>query len=558
MTEPDNSRDAVGRSEWLLVALITLVGGAVRFYAVGREGLSHYDEGVYVLWAMGLEFPAKELFAPPLFPLLLRAVFALFGPSDLVAQATNAFIGTVTLPLVWGVSRRWFGRLAGLSALVLATGSGLHVAFSRTALTDVSFTFWFVLAGWLASELARRSEPGPGARPIWPLAVALGLAAGAAINTKYNGLLTLAIAAAPFIADAARGRVNRRLAVGLALAAVVAAAMYLPWFLHVNRSVDGGYSGLLRHHRGYSTGLSNFPQNLGTLMLGHSYLTYFTGRDLRFLVAGLIGVLGLVRACRLGLSVQSRALAALGGAAVGLALSCPVGWLAGLVFAGIELRNRSSWGAVMFAWLGVFMVLTPMYRPYARLLLPMEAASWIAGGGIVAALAAVATRTDTAWCLTGWATVLAAGVAGGAFVLPLGLPQPSHNGADCLARAATRVAQSIPDTGLVASFVRPPALFYVAHKHVRPVADLDWLGRPAQANEPQYLLIDEAILRDNPQAARRVEAARGILRQVTSVPYAPSAVVLLDDAGTELDQLRPSYSLTLYRIDRGAVSRETR
>jgi 4-amino-4-deoxy-L-arabinose transferase-like glycosyltransferase len=554
VTDPDNSRDSVGRTEWLLVAVITIVGGVLRFYGLGDEGLSHYDEGVYVLWAMGLDFPAKELFAPPLFPLVLRAVFALFGPSDLLAQAVSALVGTATLPLVWRVGRRWFGQLAGLCVLSLAASSGLHVAFSRTALTDVSFTFWFVLAVWLASELVRRSsEPTGAAKSVWAPAVALGLAAGAAMNTKYNGLLTLAVSSVPFLLEAACGRVNRRLASGLLVAALVAAAMYVPWVVHVSRTVDGGYAGLLRHHRGYSTSLSTWPQNLSTLMLGHAYLST---RAFQGVAAATLTVGGWVLAYRQGLAAEYRALAALGGFALGYALTGPAAWLVGLVFVGIELRNRRTCGVLLFVWLGVFLILTPMYRPYARLLLPLEAATWIACGGFVASLVHAERKNLSLLYWPASATALAV-FAGWLTAMSVSLQQPSRK-LGRLAGAAAAIAQSIPDRTRVATFVRPPALFYVAHKPVEPVADLDWLARPGARGEPKYLLIDEALLRDNPQAARRTAESRGMLRELRHVLYSPSAVVRLDDAGAGLEQITPDYSLRLYHIDRDAVSRETR
>jgi 4-amino-4-deoxy-L-arabinose transferase-like glycosyltransferase len=552
VSESEIPHEAVCRTELWLVAAIICVGGVLRFHSIGSEGLSHYDEGVYVLWAMGLEFPAKELFAPPLFPLVLRAVFALVGSGDFAAQAANALIGTATLPLVWWIGRRWFGRQAGFCSLILAACSGLHVAFSRTALTDVSFTFWFALAVWASSELTRRSGSAAGAQTTWPWAISLGLAAGAAVNTKYNGLLALPIAAAPFVVNLACGRVNQRLAVGLAAAAGVAVLMYAPWFLHVSRVVEGGYPGLLRHHRGYSTGVLNWPQNLGSLMLSQGYLNNLT---LRCLAAGMLAACGIAWAIRERLGLRSTPLAAGAGLAAGLALSCPAVWPIGLVFAAIEMRNRRAAGVLLFAWLGVFLVLTPMYRPYARLLLPLEAASWIASGAIMAAVVRVDPTAGGVRLSVGWAVTLSVGLVLWSCVPSREPATPTRDAAMDLARAAAAVAQAIPDHSDTASFVRPPVLFYVAHKRVRPVADLEWLARPGQSNEPHYLLVDQALLQDNPHAASRAAEARRILREVTRSSYRPSAVVLLDDTGT--GQTARNYLLTLYRIERVAVSRET-
>src|SRR5262245_16304387 len=204
-----NSKMSGHETTWLV--MLTLAAGLLRWLHLEQSSLSHFDEGVYALWGLAGDYPSKEFFAPPLFPWLIRAISVVMGPSDLVPQLLSALFGAATVPAVWWISRRCFGPTAAVASASMATFSGLHIAFSRLALTDSTFTFWFVLSvGLIAQALGINCQSNGGSqngadsstttrgtgndRSAWVFAIAAGVSAGAALNTKYNGLLVLAIA----------------------------------------------------------------------------------------------------------------------------------------------------------------------------------------------------------------------------------------------------------------------------------------------------------------------------------------------------------------------------
>lgn len=538
------------RGDVLFVVIVTMIGGIVRFVGLTDIGLTHYDEGVYVLWAGAGGFPAKELFAPPLFPLILRTVFAVTGPSDVAALGVSAAFGTVSIPLVWWIAYRWYGPIAASASAVMAAASGFDVAFSKMALTDSCFKFWFLVAIALASVLFDSCSASKVQRvtstPLrslprrWFLAILLGIVIGLAWNTKYNGALLVPIVGAPLVVALFwRGRNGdfdwRRAALFWCVAVVVATLLYLPWFLHVNRSLESGYAELLAHQRGYSTELAGWPSNFVTMVTNHWCITTWIGRLGPCLAAAVSIGRWRGRGCwtvvsELGIVVSLGSWSLLLGDAIA--------WIIGLPFVLLCLRDRTTGTALLAAWLVVFFILTPLYRPYARLVLPLTAAGWIATGGAIQWLfRAAATASDRRWPLASCAlTLLAMGGFGYALLIPetltpvpdVGEREPRPNGS---AGWESRV-RSVRLDGPVASFVRPSVLFYLIKEwQVAPVADLSFLERAGPDVTPKFLCVDFALLRDNPDATDQLAKARDRLTVVARWEYAVSAATLLDDFG---------------------------
>ena len=97
----------------------------------------------------------------------------------------SLLFGTLTIPLIWWVGRQWFGPLSGIAAATLLSLSDFHIAFSRSALTDVPLCFWLLLAVYLFERSFRDLS--------WLTAIFAGATTGLAWWTKYNGWLPLAI-----------------------------------------------------------------------------------------------------------------------------------------------------------------------------------------------------------------------------------------------------------------------------------------------------------------------------------------------------------------------------
>ncbi len=250
--------------EWWLVAAVFLTGFALRGAWPSRLAVEHFDEGVYASNIFFLDdpqvpvYPSQHLYAPPLVPFVIQYAMIFFGVANGAALAVNIVAGSLTVPLVWWVGRRWFGPMAGLSAATLLALNDVHIFFSRTALTDVLLCFWLLAAvyfGWEALTTRRRL----------PL-IAAGVATGLAWWTKYSGWLSLAIALAGLIPWRLFGDLSavtrrellpngmvkqlRPLAGSLGMwgvVALVAFAIWLPWLWALQSKGD---IAVVANHRG--------------------------------------------------------------------------------------------------------------------------------------------------------------------------------------------------------------------------------------------------------------------------------------------------------------------
>jgi 4-amino-4-deoxy-L-arabinose transferase-like glycosyltransferase len=155
-------------------------------------------------------------------------------------RAVTAFLGTVTVFLVYQIGMRWGTRYAALAAGLMAV-MPLHVRESHYVLTDVPLTFFVTLGLLLTLRAAERERAIDFA---WA-----GAAAGLAAATKYPGALSLLV---PLIAVwMTLGAKPSRIAASLAVIAGAAAAFLLtapytlldlPAFLNGYAHLAGYYS----------------------------------------------------------------------------------------------------------------------------------------------------------------------------------------------------------------------------------------------------------------------------------------------------------------------------
>ena len=158
---------------------------------------------------------------PPGYSFLLAGVYWVFGADTFNALVANAFVGALTVPLVYFIGHRALGRSAAIAAAgALAVFPG-QILMADLALAETLYAFEIV--AFLALVLAL----GRG----WRALVVLGVVAGLAALTRGEGLLFPLIVLAFGWAPGARK-------VALRHAAVVALAMALtiaPWTI---RNID--------------------------------------------------------------------------------------------------------------------------------------------------------------------------------------------------------------------------------------------------------------------------------------------------------------------------------
>ena len=383
---------APSRREPTVFLLLVAAALVTRLWALGRVGLNHFDEGSYATAAariaagdvLGGMFPDASLRLPPLYILVAGGVMALLDTT--VEQAlvgTSIVCGVLTVLLVGRVGRAWYGAAAGASAALLVALSDFHVLYSRMALTDVLFGLLFLAAVVAYDRAQRRESLG--------LALLAGALVGLAWNAKYHGFLAAAVAGLALLpafwrADAAarRGILARFVAsVG------VAVLFYLPWALLVNRQ-PGGYGQLTADNVNFLSAAANAFGHVKVHVLKQMFSDGWLSRAGPVLALGVAALLGGERRAgwplRLGLSAA--ALLALGAAFTGFAVLCALA-AAGLV--GVLRRRPPGWTFHLGLFLA-FLVLTPLYRPYARLLLPWLLATWLFAGVGLADLADAVLR----------------------------------------------------------------------------------------------------------------------------------------------------------------------
>ncbi len=389
---------ALTNRQRLCLAVIVTVAAALRFETLAQTSLAHFDEGVLASSAFGvlLNGPyyfklAQPLQSPPLFPWMVAAAHELTQNDWVImGKMISAAFGTATVFIQFLLARRLAGNRFGLIAAALLALSDLHIEFSRMALTDAPLTFWFTLSiyAWLrlvdAAAPTADMQNGGGFKNKLALVgwtIFAGLTTGAAWNTKYNGWMTLAIGftavGLAWLRDRAGSKLPRTFASAAPgwtlIAAAVAAAMiaglcFWPWYRFVERSFAGGYRAVTENHLSYFGGPAAWPGRAWQLWLSLTAFRHYGW--LITLAAGMLLIVASIRSCR---DRRPRLIAA--AALSGLAAAVPLGadimilLLAVAAIAPALLYGR--WEQIALAvWVGSFVLLVPLYHPYARLIVP--------------------------------------------------------------------------------------------------------------------------------------------------------------------------------------------
>lgn len=253
---PDPSRR--GR---VLATAAALFAGALAIRVLGLDfGLPYFFSGDEVEKVEVALFLADTRFdhwdGQPSF--LFNTLFAIYWVAEkLFPHLTNvdylylgrlwmAVLGSLTVVVAWRLGARFGhgGDRPGLWAGVLLAVLPLHTATSRYIKEDAPLALMTALA--VLAAVAFQQVPSR-RRLAW-----LGLAVGAAISTKYTGLLLLLPVAGVVLAQAwrARARVTTLAADVLLVGSAVAAGFFLvsPMFLaHPERLLEG-----IRHQGEYS------------------------------------------------------------------------------------------------------------------------------------------------------------------------------------------------------------------------------------------------------------------------------------------------------------------
>jgi 4-amino-4-deoxy-L-arabinose transferase-like glycosyltransferase len=552
MTPPalQTGLDPTRRREWSAIATATLFGAVIRLWDFPGLGLVHFDEGIYALGGLWVESPEGLLgistetipYSPPLYPILVGLAYLVLGRGDYAAILPALLAGIATIPALGWLGRRTFGPGAGAAASGLLSLYGPQIAFSRMALTDSTFLLAWVIAIGLGMRFLER--------PGFARAVAFGLAVGVAQNAKYNGVLSglaVAIAAATGLARSDRRRAIASIAWGV-LALAVALVAYLPWYAFVEAHF--GYASLVRHHRGYLSGVERWPDHWRVQMAQAVALSGQLWRDVGMgALAWPLAWVGASYARNGARLAASMGRLAWGWWAVGLGLgACALGilpmapWWVALALLPTLLVSREPSSRVVGAWWAILAVLTPFYHPYARLMLPLEAAGLLVLARFAAQDVRAGSEAEGAPGRPLRHVPVAAGLLMAAATVVLGMPE-SRPWPGLLARSdglrlavdrviAEAAEARTPPSGL-RTLVRPSALFYLALRYPsRLTREADLAGLRMPRLPGAWVLVDEEVasfsggprLSDDP-SWRRVLQAEFATNIPTRLDRAPASAL---------------------------------
>ena len=542
----------ISRREVCVLFTLLLLGLAFRVWNISSVGLGHFDEGVYMFSALGLTdpsqphllYPRQFRISPPVFFSLVSLSHYVFGGAfDTVAFLINALLGTLTIFLVWWVGRAWFGAEAGIAAAALLAFSEYHIELSRTALTDVAFALFFLLAlAFVAVALQRQSIA---------LAVVAGVLVGVAWNTKYHGWFALLIAAGALLPYAwycrASGVSPVRLFLLWAIIAIVAVACYLPWAFFIQLQ-PGGYAGLVKYQRTLIHG-SQWFDNLWRQAQMQFFLEGPLSRSsllVAFLCLLLVSQQRLWRTPRflLILVLLSASVLFIGGAGTAALLT--------LLAIPVLIRN-SRWLPAWLAlsWLALWGFAAPLYRPYARLVLPFSIATYLVAGLWMSSTIDEPRDKEASFA---WHRILAAVAAAVVGAIALFIPDPSNpwRSSRSVPEAAAAMQTMIPRGSRVIVLGEPALAFYL-HLANRPAFERTDDPADFASLETPVFVVTGTYAKIAPPVRNGLKKFGDRLVLLGKFPMIPTDVRLLDDLDpprARLYRANPGdrYDITLYHL----------
>ena len=611
----DPREQPISRYELWAVVAITLLGAAARFAFPSAMAIEHFDEGVYASNLLFPDhnvyrYPDRHLYAPPLVPALIEWSIIFFGDQGIAPMLPSLLFGTLTIPLIWWVGREWFGPLSGIAAATLLSLSDFHIAFSRSALTDVTLCFWVLLAIYLFERSFRDLS--------WFSSIFAGITTGLAWWTKYNGWLPLAISLSGLTAWSLFARRSKRhfyWRFGLwAVAALTALMVWSPYLL----SLPHGYAEVARNHAQYVVGLAGWINGsmrqrealeafnsllscgglalvvavamwkFQTILLSSGRATLWSD-SLSAVDQGVISscvMVGAAAICGMVVTVNCLLL-------IGVVNALFLGFVTTLVTLFVRIRNwrgrksestksrfgdhffqctysRSDW--LLAAWVVGLSLSLPLYRPYPRLTL-----LWLIG--VILMLPGMRGGTRQSGVEPRRPTFKEQLWAGVVVALTVAVSSPllfiSHPAfgnsfefrcwetrsqfreiardvtGDALNAAQAANQKPIQNTQAVLYVYAEPGLFFHLPADglaVQPAGNLNFVDIPATRKLPTFLVTGPHAQRSKAFADEFAKRADQF-ELIASYPYDASDFVRLDDvSATQLRARREPLEVRLYRV----------
>lgn len=210
---------------WIIFAISSIL----LFSSLRKGGLSGYDDAFYAHYGeqmigagdwWSLRLNGYHIFEfPPMFPWLEALSMKVFGVTDFAAKFPAALAGLLTIVLTYLVAKELFnGFWPPVLSMVILSGTQYFIKYSMHSMTDVPFTFFFVLSIYL--YLKGLKEPR--------CFLLSGVAIGAAILTRsVLGLIPLGIIFLHLLVTGKRALIGSKSFIG---AVALSIALPVVWY----------------------------------------------------------------------------------------------------------------------------------------------------------------------------------------------------------------------------------------------------------------------------------------------------------------------------------------
>ncbi len=220
------------RTKWFnnksILALILLLAGCLRFYNLGFQ--SFWLDELHTVIEADPALSWQKMFDylrccdqhPPLFFVIGKVLFLVFGSTELVARSFAAIAGIVAVWSIYLLGRELYSSKLGLIAATLCCFNYFHISYSQEA-RPYSLVFLFVCLSFL--YLIRLIKD-----PSWKNSLLYCLWATLMIYTHYFGLFTFVSQAAILLFFAFSQGQNLKLYLKHSLIATsLIFIFYIPW-----------------------------------------------------------------------------------------------------------------------------------------------------------------------------------------------------------------------------------------------------------------------------------------------------------------------------------------
>lgn len=145
--------------------MVVLIGFLMRFYAAANVPIIHTEiEKLTVIQQIHFCWPCLQLplgsavtHNPLLLPYLMKISLLVFGGSALAARLPFVVLGTLTLPVLYFLIKKYFNQRAALISLFFLAFSNFHIGYTRIASESGILLFFTTCIMFLTLE-ARNSK----------------------------------------------------------------------------------------------------------------------------------------------------------------------------------------------------------------------------------------------------------------------------------------------------------------------------------------------------------------------------------------------------------------